>query len=99
MNLSGQLDKTKPHRDQDGYLAVLIKYRRHRFCRICALFMKGDRKKLEAHFRGHHKGEEPAFLKSEEEPQEPMYSNWHEYRLSLASKLQVMPEVRVLLSG
>ena len=67
----------KPESDNDGYLAVVVKGRRHRFCSICGLYMKGDLKRLKAHFSGHHKGEEPAFLKFNMEPKEPMYSNWH----------------------
>ena len=82
MDLSGQYENTKLQQDKDGYLAVLVKGRRHRFCCICGFMRKADEKLLIKHFRGQHTGEEPAFLKFDAEPMEPMYLNWHEWRLN-----------------
>ena len=69
------------------------------FCSICGLKRKGNWKLLVTHFRGHHKDEEPAFLKYDAEPTEPMYSNWHQWRQDHNLKLQEIPAARARLSS
>lgn len=55
-------------RNVKGELSLAIKGRPHKFCSLCGLMMVADKSKLVRHYRGHHRGEDPSFLKFGAEP-------------------------------
>ena len=54
--------------------------RGHKFCNECGLHMEYEERKLETHYNGHHVGIEPTWLKKDDNPVNPIYSNWSQWR-------------------
>ena len=75
-------------REVNGHLSIDKDDGPHKFCHYCGLLLLGRMQKLEKHNRGWHKGQEAKWLRFEENPAEPIYQNWYEWRQNPLIKLK-----------
>lgn len=68
--------KTNKH----GHLYVGDPTSARKFCRICAFKLCGEARKLDSHYETQHPGRgKGEWLAEGQQPEDPIYSNWHEF--------------------
>ena len=65
--------------NEKGCLALYKGQRPHKYCYQCGHFMTAETRRLQSHFKGHHKGLKPAWLAHGKSPVSLVYQNWFQH--------------------
>jgi cyclopropane fatty-acyl-phospholipid synthase-like methyltransferase len=63
----------------NGHVATRRQGELHKHCRECTKLIIADIRKLRRHYRGHHQGKNPQFLKPDDEVEFTVYKNFKAY--------------------